>query len=265
MEAVYRERFFDRYELDTTDSLLDVKLEPNASGSLQIRLKDGCSRARLHLEAGAYTHARIFLQNLTEQACELEIEASLKRDARIELGLLDLQESELKTKIHIDLDEQGASMELYDGQLCLEAGGKYNDFEIAHHADHTFGNMHNFSVVFDKGVYDTVAAGRIDKGCFGSESHQETRVLTMGDGHKTRCIPILYIDENDVKASHALSVGQPDENQLYYLCSRGLNKQMAMGLLSIGYFMPVIDLVEDEKEHEELRMEMERRVGLYGH
>ena len=75
----------------------------------------------------------------------------------------------------------------------------------------------------------------------------------------------ILIDENDVKASHALTIGQPDADQLYYLQSRGLSTKQAVGLLSVGYFLPVIDLVEDEELKDSLRQEMESKVGLYGH
>ena len=56
---------------------------------------------------------------------------------------------------------------------------------------------------------------RIVKGAHASESHQTTRVLTLSDHHNSEVVPVLYIDENDVKASHATTLGQPDENQLY--------------------------------------------------
>ena len=110
-----------------------------------------------------------------------------------------------------------------------------------------------------------VANGNIKKGCFDAQSHQATRVLTLGQGHKTKVIPLLLIDENDVKASHALTIGQPDADQLYYLQSRGLSTKQAVGLLSVGYFLPVIDLVEDEELKDSLRQEIESKVGLYGH
>ena len=76
-------------------------------------------------------------------------------------------------------------------------------------------------------------------------------------------LPILYIDEDDVKASHALSVGQPDAEQLYYLNSRGLTMRQAIGLLSVGYFKPILELIEDEELKEKIAQETEERVGMY--
>lgn len=125
--------------------------------------------------------------------------------------------------------------------------------------------MHNFAVLKDGANYEMVANGTIDKGAREAASHQETRVLTVGKEHATKVIPLLMIDENDVKASHALTIGEPDENQLYYLESRGLSKEMALGLLSVGYFMPTIEMIQEEEIREKTREEMERKVGVYGH
>ena len=165
----------------------------------------------------------------------------------------------------MDLKEQGAEYEILSGQLCQEHIKKVCDMEVRHNAPHTNGQMKNFAVLFDYGQYQMIANGNIKKGCFDAQSHQATRVLTLGQGHKTKVIPLLLIDENDVKASHALTIGQPDADQLYYLQSRGLSTKQAVGLLSVGYFLPVIDLVEDEELKDSLRQEMESKVGLHGH
>ena len=87
--------------------------------------------------------------------------------------------------------------------------------------------------------------------------------MTLGKDHKAKVIPLLLIDENDVKASHAQTIGQPDEDQLYYLQSRGLTNRQAMGLLSIGYLLPVLERIRDEDLKKELQQTMESKVGLY--
>jgi Fe-S cluster assembly protein SufD len=59
----------------------------------------------------------------------------------------------------------------------------------------------------------------------------EQRVLLTGAGARAVVIPELEIESNKVRAGHAASVGQIDEEQLFYLTSRGLNKQEAIKLL----------------------------------
>ena len=62
--------------------------------------------------------------------------------------------------------------------------------------------------------------------------------------------PYLFIDDFDVKASHAAGVGKMDEDHLYYLQSRGLSKKQAMQLITYGYLKPVVEVIDNEKLRE---------------
>lgn len=137
--------------------------------------------------------------------------------------------------------------------------------EIIHERPHTVGTMENYCIVKEDAACIIKAVGNIPKGSYGSESHQKSRVLTMSDRHSSEVVPILYIDENDVKASHAMTLGQPDADQLYYLQTRGLNLEQALGLMSIGYFLPVIEQIANKELREQIQCRVEEKVGLYGH
>lgn len=244
---------------------LNIQIDSHDQKSYLIELSKDCTKFDLNVECLENSFSKFFILNHAESACELNINMVLKQDANCQMGVLDLEKSPLKWNHYVDLKEQGAEYEILSGQLCQEHIEKVCDMEVRHNAPHTNGQMKNFAVLFDYGQYQMVANGNIKKRCFDAQSHQATRVLTLGQGHKTKVIPLLLIDENDVKASHALTIGQPDADQLYYLQSRGLSTKQAVGLLSVGYFLPVIDLVEDEELKDSLRQEMESKVGLYGH
>jgi Fe-S cluster assembly scaffold protein SufB len=57
------------------------------------------------------------------------------------------------------------------------------------------------------------------------------KVLLLGKNARATVDPELEIDSNDVKASHSASIGQVDEEQLFYLMSRGLNRKKAIELI----------------------------------
>jgi Fe-S cluster assembly protein SufD len=251
---VEQKNMLNRVDVHNNEEL-HIQIQSHENKSYLIELNKDCTKLDLVVEC--LEHA--------ESACELNINMVLKQDASCQMGVLDLEKSPLKWNHFVDLQEEGAEYEILSGQLCQEHIEKVCDMEVRHNAPHTNGQMKNFAVLFDYGQYQMVADGNIKKGCFDAQSHQATRVLTLGQGHKTKVIPLLLIDENDVKASHALTIGQPDADQLYYLQSRGLSTKQAVGLLSVGYFLPVIDMVEDEELKENLRQEMESKVGLYGH
>ena len=117
--------------------------------------------------------------------------------------------------------------------------------------------------VKDKASFCMEATGKIEKGAHDSASHQTTRVLTMSEKHNSEVHPVLLIDENEVKASHATTLGQPDENQLYYLQTRGLSRSQALGLLTLGYLLPISELFDNEEIKEKLKNEIEKKVGLH--
>ena len=252
----------NRLEVSATKEL-NIQVESNES--YLIELKEDTTAFDLNIECLENSQSKFFILNHSMLDCALNIHMVLKQDAHCQMGVLDLQKSALKWKHYVDLSQPGAEYEILSGQLCQEHIEKVCSMEVCHKAPHTNGQMKNFAVLFDYGQYEMVANGNIEKGCYESSSHQATRVLTLGQGHKTKVIPLLLIDENDVKASHALTIGQPDEDQLYYLQSRGLSTKQAVGLLSVGYFLPVIDMVDDEELKTALRQEMESKVGLYGH
>ena len=254
----------NRKEVHNSETL-NIQIDRQDQKSYLIELSKDCTKFDLNVECLENSFSKFFILNHAESACELNINMVLKQDANCQMGVLDLEKSPLKWNHYVDLKEQGAEYEILSGQLCQEHIEKVCDMEVRHNAPHTNGQMKNFAVLFDYGQYQMVANGNIKKGCFDAQSHQATRVLTLGQGHKTKVIPLLLIDENDVKASHALTIGQPDADQLYYLQSRGLSTKQAVGLLSVGYFLPVIDLVGDEELKDSLRQEMESKVGLYGH
>jgi len=84
----------------------------------------------------------------------------------------------------------------------------------------------------------------IRKGAKGADGFFSSKILLF-DNAKGRSVPSLEIDENELKAGHASTVGRPDENQLFYLRSRGLSEKEAEKLLVSGFFDPLIKMLPD--------------------
>ena len=71
-------------------------------------------------------------------------------------------------------------------------------------------------------------------------AHQTNRNLVLTEGAGAESIPNLEIEANDVKCSHASAVGPIDEDQLYYLESRGVPPEDAERLIVLGFFEDVL-------------------------
>jgi Fe-S cluster assembly protein SufD len=69
-----------------------------------------------------------------------------------------------------------------------------------------------------------------------SDAHQTNRNLVLTEGAGAESIPNLEIEANDVRCSHASTVGPIDDDQLYYLESRGVPPEEAERLIVLGFF-----------------------------
>ncbi|MEO7836822.1 MAG: Fe-S cluster assembly protein SufD [Acidimicrobiales bacterium] len=82
---------------------------------------------------------------------------------------------------------------------------------------------------------------RVRKGAGGTNAFQTNRNLVLTPGAQADSVPNLEIEENDVHCSHASAVGPVDEDQRYYLESRGIPTDVADRLIVLGFFDDIID------------------------
>ncbi|MGP1908691.1 Fe-S cluster assembly protein SufD [Metabacillus sp. JX24] len=102
--------------------------------------------------------------------------------------------------------------------------------------------------------------GKIEHGASKSNAEQESRVLMLSEKARGDANPILLIDEDDVTAGHAASVGRVDPLQLYYLMSRGIPKVEAERLVIHGFLAPVVNVLPIEGVKKQLVEVIERKV-----
>ncbi|ADP33775.1 Fe-S cluster assembly protein SufD [Bacillus atrophaeus] len=102
--------------------------------------------------------------------------------------------------------------------------------------------------------------GKIEHGASKANAEQESRVLMLSEKARGDANPILLIDEDDVTAGHAASVGRVDPIQLYYLMSRGIAKEEAERLVIYGFLAPVVKELPIEGVKKQLVSVIERKV-----
>lgn len=110
-----------------------------------------------------------------------------------------------------------------------------------HHGLDTDGQIVQRGVLAGKTTAIFNAIGKIERGATRANAEQESRVLMLSSDARGDANPILLIDEDDVTAGHAASVGRVDELQLYYLQSRGITKEEAERLIIHGFLAPVVN------------------------
>jgi Fe-S cluster assembly protein SufD len=79
-----------------------------------------------------------------------------------------------------------------------------------------------------------------------SHTYLQTHTLMLSKDAKVDAIPSLIVKVDDVSASHGGTVGEVDEDQVFYMRTRGIDRETAIRILVEGFFEPVITLFEDE-------------------
>lgn len=97
----------------------------------------------------------------------------------------------------------------------------------------------------------------------GIETYEMNRNLLLNDGPRADSVPNLELETGDVMgAGHASATGRFDDEQLFYLQSRGIPEALARQLVVRGFFVDVLDKVADEQLRSDVLRRIEERIGM---
>jgi len=66
----------------------------------------------------------------------------------------------------------------------------------------------------------------------GAEGEEKEDVLLLGEDAVNQTIPLILCAEEDVQGSHGATIGKLDDELLFYLCSRGMSREAAAGMIT---------------------------------
>ena len=251
------EEGYSEYEIDTHR---DLELTFTGSGRCDVFIRIvKCPRLRIRTFTEAGARVNYLFWNDSREKVTVDESHEVMRGAFMRAAYGECESGDTERTIWTALREEGARTQICSAMLV--SSEKKTKMNVVNFAPHTAGEMQNFAVVLKSGKLFIDAIGRIVNGARGSESHQTSRALCFEEGQRSEIVPELLIDENDVQASHAMSIGRVDEEQLYYLRSRGLSEKECTMLISTGYLMPVAEFIDNEELRQKLRSVMEEKVA----
>lgn len=152
----------------------------------------------------------------------------------------------IEAKMHVDLVGEGAEVNMRAIALSSDHHIQNIDVLIVHKAPNTYGNMTNIGIANKNGKIILNGVEKIEKGMKNANAFQTLKGIITSDQAIVEVNPILLIDEYDVKAGHGATIGKIEEEQLYYIQSRGLTREQAERLIINGFLQPIIDEIDDE-------------------
>jgi Fe-S cluster assembly protein SufD len=186
--------------------------------------------------------------------------ARCERNAQVRWQLAELGGALARTVLDANLAEPGARAET--SALFFNTGMQHVDLTSG--ADHTVGPTESETVV------RSAATGRgqgryvgnivIRPKAHGSDASLRDDALLLSKHAHIDSIPALEIAANDVKAFHGATVGSLDEDALFYAGSRGIARQAALRLITLGFFEPVVARFPSEALREEVRSALDHKI-----
>ena len=171
----------------------------------------------------------------------------------------------VKGRIASTLAGRGSSSELYG--LAVGGGDEQVDFDTLqdHVAPDTRSDLLFKSALGgrSRGVYYGVT--RVGLGARRADAHQENRTLLLSRAARADSDPVLEILTNDVlRVSHGATAGPVDDEELFYIQSRGMTRAEAVGLLVRGFLGEPLDRGAPEALREELGALVDAKLRALG-
>jgi Fe-S cluster assembly protein SufD len=187
---------------------------------------------------------------------------SAGRDSSVRLSTITL--GGYYTRVRTEATSKETGSEIEQVALYFAGGDQMHDFRVIqnHVAEHTSSDLLFKGAVQDhaRSVYTGMIS--IDEGAKGTSANQTNRNLTLSEGAWAESVPNLDIRNNDVRCSHASTVGPINEEQRYYLESRGVPPEVAERLVVLGFFDEVLSRLPDGTIVDEVRHRVARKLSI---
>lgn len=188
--------------------------------------------------------------------------ATVGRDATLKHIVVSLGGGVVRVNPSIHLDHEGANGEAF-GAYFADAGQHLeHQVYMDHDAPHTRSRVTYKGALQGEGAR-TVWIGDvlIRNNATGTDSYEQNRNLVLSEGTRADSIPNLEIETGDIEgAGHASATGRFDDEQIFYLMSRGITEEEARRLVVHGFLLEVIAQIGDAETEERLRAAVEAEL-----
>ena len=184
----------------------------------------------------------------------------VERGARVDIVVLILPGVSCDLHMNVELKGEGAEANVYGAYVC----GADERVKIA------VDMHHDVPYCNSRQLFKGIAGGssRVDfygkiivaKDAQRTEAYQENHNILLSEAAKVDTKPQLEIYADDVKCSHGATIGRLNEEEQFYMRSRGITLEDAKVLQMISFIAPVLENIADEEQREALSVQFESDI-----
>ena len=189
----------------------------------------------------------------------------VERDAKVEVVVLAMPGVSCDLKVDVRLAGEGAEANIFGADVC----GAQEKVRIAVDMHHDLPHCNS------RQLFKGIAGGASKVDFYGkiivaqdaqrTEAYQENHNILLSDGAKVDTKPQLEIYADDVKCSHGATIGRLNEEEQFYMRSRGITLEDAKVLQMISFIAPVLENIPEESYRESLASQFEESIRTIVH
>ena len=227
-----------------TDDFMDSTVIKSGD-SCRLMLVAAGQEAKEHLKSGICGFSALY----GRESCRHII---LEENAGADILVLVLPGADTDMDFRIELTGPGASCRLFGLYLCPDAEKVRINVELFHRVHHCTSRQ-----LFKGIVSGTARAGFygrivVDPDAQFTEAYQENHNLLLSDTAKADTQPQLEIYADDVKCSHGATIGKLNEEEQFYMRSRGIPESEAKVLQMVSFISSVLEILPEGEDRENL-------------
>jgi len=185
-----------------------------------------------------------------------DITFDLHNESELNVVFADFSHGKAIEKITVNLLGRRAKCHWWLSSVASDKDNKEFKVHINHFAPETEAVSDSYGVAKHASRLVFSGTSHVLNGAKRSKTRQNANIMVFSKDADAVAKPILEIDENDLEASHSATLGQVNEDHLFYLRSRGISEDEAKTLIVMGYLTPILKKIENE----EIRQEIENLI-----
>ena len=200
--------------------------------------------------------AEVIMVSEGQMVRSIEVPAGQK----IDMVLLVMPGISCDIRLDVTLAGEGAEANVYGAYVCGEDEKVKITVDMHHAMPHC--NSRQLFKGIAGGVSNVDFYGKIivAQDAQRTEAYQENHNILLSDGAKVDTKPQLEIYADDVKCSHGATIGRLNEEEQFYMRSRGISLEDARVLQMISFIAPVLENIPDESQRESIASEFEAQI-----
>lgn len=220
-----------------------------------------CGAAQIIAARGAaVSYLQINRQNAASKSVHLST-VRCERDAHVKHATFNLGAGYVRSEALSQVAGEGSRSDMLS--ISLASGEQEIDQRTLqdHLAPHGNSDLLYKNVLFDRAK--TIFAGliRVDRGAHYTDAYQKCRNLLLSDDCEANSMPGLEINADQVKCSHGSTSGRLSEDEVFYFQSRGIPRQAAEYMISLGFTAEVIERIGNEAVETMIMRQVESRFA----